>query len=411
MTFDLILRNAAIVDREGGPVDIGIRNGRFEAIETKLPASGGPEENLNGRLVVPGFVETHIHLDKSCLLGRCNCEKGTLDEAVAEVAAAKRGFTEDDVYLRATKTLEKSIKNGTNRMRTHVEVDPRVGLTSFRALKRLKQDYAWAIDLELCVFPQEGLLDDPGCEDVMLQALKEGADVVGGAPYMDKDSHGQIARIFAMAREFDIDIDFHLDFGLDPAHLDLDEVCRLAERQGWGGRTAIGHVTKLSAMAPAAVEAAGRRLASAGVAVTVLPATDLFLTGRDHDHNVPRGVAPAHRLRSLGVNCSISTNNVLNPFTPFGDCSLIRMANLYANVLQVGSSRELANCLDMVTSASAKLINHQDYGIAIGRPADLVVLDCETKAEAICELAQPIFGLKRGVRTFNKPAAALLRPQ
>jgi cytosine deaminase len=261
------------------------------------------------------------------------------------------------------------------------------------------------------VFPQEGLLDDPGCEDVMLQALKEGADVVGGAPYMDKDSHGQIAKIFAMAREFDIDIDFHLDFGLDPAHLDLDEVCRLAERQGWGGRTAIGHVTKLSAMAPAAVEAAGRRLASAGVAVTVLPATDLFLTGRDHDHNVPRGVAPAHRLRSLGVNCSISTNNVLNPFTPFGDCSLIRMANLYANVLQVGSSRELANCLDMVTSASAKLINHQDYGIAIGRAADLVVLDCETKAEAICELAQPIFGLKRGVRTFNKPAAALLRPQ
>ena len=410
MTFDLILRNAAIVDREGGPVDVGIRNGRFEAIETKLPAGGGTEENLNGRLVVPGFVETHIHLDKSCLLGRCNCEKGTLDEAVAEVAAAKRGFTEEDVYLRATKTLEKSIKNGTNRMRTHVEVDPRVGLTSFRALKRLKQDYAWAIDLELCVFPQEGLLDDPGCEDVMLQALKEGADVVGGAPYMDKDSHGQIARIFAMAREFDIDIDFHLDFGLDPAHLDLDEVCRLAERQGWGGRTAIGHVTKLSAMTPAAVEAAGKRLASAGVAVTVLPATDLFLTGRDHDHNVPRGVTPAHRLRSLGVNCSISTNNVLNPFTPFGDCSLIRMANLYANVLQVGSSRDLANCLDMVTSASAKLLNHQAYGIAVGRPADLVVLDCETKAEAICELAQPLFGLKRGVRTFNKPAAALLRP-
>jgi cytosine/creatinine deaminase len=411
MTFDLILRNAAIADREGGPADVGIRNGRFEAIETKLPASGSPEENLNGRLVVPGFVETHIHLDKSCLLGRCNCEKGTLDEAVAEVAAAKRGFTEEDVYLRATRTLEKSIKNGTNRMRTHVEVDPRVGLTSFRALKRLKQDYAWAIDLELCVFPQEGLLDDPGCEDIMLQALKEGADVVGGAPYMDKDSHGQIARIFAMAREFDIDIDFHLDFGLDPAHLDLDEVCRLAERQGWGGRTAIGHVTKLSAMTPAAVEAAGKRLASAGVAVTVLPATDLFLTGRDHDHNVPRGVAPAHRLRSMGVNCSISTNNVLNPFTPFGDCSLIRMANLYANVLQVGSSRDLANCLDMVTSASAKLLNHQDYGIAVGRPADLVVLDCETKTEAICELAQPIFGLKRGLRTFNKPAAALLRPQ
>jgi cytosine deaminase len=129
-----------------------------------------------------------------------------------------------------------------------VEVDPRIGLTSFRALLRLKQIYAWAVDLELCVFPQEGLLDDPGCEDVLVAALEAGADVVGGAPYMDKDSHGQIARIFALARRFDVDIDFHLDFGIDPSHLDLLEVCRLAEATGWGGRVAIGHVTKLSAV-------------------------------------------------------------------------------------------------------------------------------------------------------------------
>ena len=127
MTFDLVLRNARIVDRDAHPVDIGIRRGRFEAIESGLSNSGGPEDDLNGRLVVPGFVETHIHLDKSCLLGRCNCEKGTLDEAIAEVAAAKRGFSEEDVYQRASKTLEKSIKNGTNRVRTHVEVDQHRG--------------------------------------------------------------------------------------------------------------------------------------------------------------------------------------------------------------------------------------------------------------------------------------------
>jgi cytosine deaminase len=409
MTFDLILRNASIVDREGR-ADIGISNGRFAAIEAGLPGGNVAEEDLKGRLVVGGFVETHIHLDKSCLLGRCNCEKGTLDEAIGEVAKAKRGFTEEDVYARASQTLEKAIKNGTNQMRTHVEVDPRVGLTSFRALKKLKADYAWAIDLQLCVFPQEGLLDDPGCEDIMLQALKEGADVVGGAPYMDKDSHGQIARIFGLAKEFGVDIDFHLDFGLDPAHLDLDEVCRMTDATGWGGRVAIGHVTKLSAMPKAAFEAAARRLADAGVAVTVLPATDLFLTGRDSEFNVPRGVTAGHKLRALGVNSNVSTNNVLNPFTPFGDVSLIRMINLYANVTQVGAIDELAGCLDMVTSVSAKILNRKDYGVAVGHPADLVVLDCATKAEAVCEVAQPLFGLKRGVRTFSRPAASLHRP-
>jgi cytosine deaminase len=409
MTFDLILRNAAIVDR-AGLADIGISGGRFTAVETGLAATGAPEEDLKGRLVIPGFVETHIHLDKSCLLGRCNCEKGSLDEAIGEVAKAKRGFTVEDVYARASQTLEKAIKNGTNRMRTHVEVDPRVGLTSFRALKQLKKDYAWAIDLQLCVFPQEGLLDDPGCEDVMLQAMKEGADVVGGAPYMDKDSHGQIAKIFAMAKHFGADIDFHLDFGLDPARLDLDEVCRMAEATGWGDRVAIGHVTKLSAMPKADFEAAAKRLANAGVAVTVLPATDLFLTGRDSEFNVPRGVTSAHGLRACGVNANISTNNVLNPFTPFGDVSLVRMINLYANVLQVGAMADLAGCLDMVTSCSAKILNATEYGIAVGHPADLVVLDCATKAEAVCEIAQPLFGLKRGVRTFTKPAASLHKP-
>src|ERR1700712_3587166 len=175
MTFDLILRNARIADRPEGLLDIGIKDGGFAAIEINLPKGDAPDQNLNGRLVIPGFVETHIHLDKSCLLGRCNCEKGTLEEAIGEVAKAKRGFTEEDVYTRAASTLEKAIKHGTNRMRTHVEVDPRVGLTSFRALKQLKADYAWAIELQLCVFPQEGLLDDPGCEDVMRQAMTEGA--------------------------------------------------------------------------------------------------------------------------------------------------------------------------------------------------------------------------------------------
>lgn len=409
MSLDHIFRNARIAGSEGHLVDIGIRAGRFAAIGVALEAEA-PSEDLGGRLVVPGFVETHIHLDKSCLLGRCVCEKGTLEEAIGAVAAAKKAFTVEDVYARGKRTLEKAILQGTQRMRTHVEVDPRIGLTSIQALKQLKKDYAWAIDLKLCVFPQEGLLDDPGCEDVMVAALEAGADVVGGAPYMDKDSHGQIARIFALAARFGVDIDFHLDFGLDPTHLDLLEVCRLAEATGWSGRVAIGHVTKLSALPHDRLVELAKRLAGAGVAVTALPATDLFLIGREFDHNVPRGVALAHVLMAHGVTCSLSTNNVLNPFTPFGDCSLVRISNLYANVAQVGTPAGMATCLDMVTSSSARLLNLADYGIREGVPADMVVLDCTTRAEAVSELAPPLFGLKAGRRTFTRPAAHLHVP-
>ncbi len=409
MTLDLVIANARIAGGDGAPVDIGLSGGRIAVVGTGL-AGAAPIRDIGGRLVVPGFVETHIHLDKSGLMGVCDCRTGSLAEAIEQVAAAKLDFTEDDVHARASRTLEKAILHGTTRMRTHVEVDPRVGLTSLRALRRLKRDYAWAIDLELCAFPQEGLIDDPGCEAVLVAAMAAGADVIGGAPYVDRDSRAHIGRIFDIARRFDVDIDLHLDFSLDPATLDVEEVCRRADAQGWGGRVAVGHMTKLSSIPPARLDAIGRRLASSGVAVTVLPSTDLYLMGRDHDHDVPRGVTPAHRLLAHGVTCSLSTNNVLNPFTPYGDCSLARIANLYANIVQIGAPAEMAACLDMITGQSAKLLRLTDYGLEAGRPADLVVLDCFSEAQAIAEIAPALFGYKRGRQTFSRPAAELIRP-
>lgn len=407
MPLDLVFKNVRLVGREA-PCDIGVAGGRIVAIEPRI-AADAPVEDLGGRLAVPGFVETHIHLDKSCILDRCTSQQGTLQEAIAQVAAAKQGFTRQDVYVRAARTLEKAIGQGTTRMRTHVEVDPRIALRSFEAIRRLKRDYAFAIDLDICVFPQEGLLNDPGAEELLVEACEAGADAIGGCPYTDTDPHGQIARVFSIAKKFDLDVDFHLDFDLDPSWTHLDEVCRATDRAGWGGRVAVGHVTKLSAMPEEARAAATRRLADAGVALTVLPATDLFLMGRGHDHDVPRGVTPAHRLAAAGVTCSIATNNVLNPFTPFGDCSLVRIANLYANVAQLGRATDLAGCLDMVTASPAKLLNLKDYGIAIGNPADVVVLEASDPASAIAEIAVPLGGWKRGRKTFSRTPVMLHR--
>jgi cytosine deaminase len=204
-------------------------------------------------------------------------------------------------------------------MRTLVEIDPRVGLKGFHAVRQLKRDYAWAIDLQICAFPQEGLTNDPGAEELLVEACELGADVIGGCPYTDTDPYRQIARIFGLAHRFDLDVDFHLDFDLDPSWMHLDEVCRQTDAHRWGGRVAVGHVTKLSAIDHSRLAEIGRRLADSGVAVTVLPATDVFLMGRDRQLHVPRGVAPVHRLLGQGVTCSLATNNVLNPFTPFGD--------------------------------------------------------------------------------------------
>ena len=399
--FDHLIRNSHLGD-------IGFANGRIAAIEKTLPHDG-PTTDAGGRFVCAGLIESHIHLDKSGIMSRCTCQQGTLKEAVASVKAAKQDFTEQDVYDRARITIERAILHGTLRMRTHVEVDPRIGLTSLRALKRLKHDYAWAIDLQLCIFPQEGLLDDPGCDDVLVQALGEGADLIGGAPYIDEDSHGQIARIFELAKRFDFDVDFHLDFDLDPASPDADEVCRITDAYGWGGRVTIGHSTKLSAMRPAQFDTLAARLSGAGVAVTTLPATDLFLMGQDATENIPRGVAPAHRLLDHGVNCSISTNNVLNPFTPYGDCSLLRIANLFANVAQIADDSGLTECFRMITDRPAALMR-QEYGIRVGAPADLVLFDATSPNQAVAELSPALAAFKNGHHLFTRTLPTLEAP-
>jgi cytosine deaminase len=412
MEFDTILRNGRVGGREHELLDIAVRDGCIAAISAPgiIAQDIARDVAIDGRLLVPGFVETHIHLDKSCISDRCNCRTGTLSEAIESVAAAKLGFTEEDIFARGRRTLEKAIVQGTTRMRAHVEIDPRIGLKGFWAVSQLKRDYAWAVDIAICAFPQEGLLNDPGCDALLVEALEAGADLIGGCPYTDSDPHGQIARIFELAKHHDIDIDFHLDFDLDPSWMHLDEVCRQADIHRWGGRVAVGHVTKLSALDAASLEVVARRLANAGVAVTVLPSTDLFLMGRGADHCVPRGVAPAHRLLDHGVVCSLATNNVLNPFTPFGDCSLLRMANLYANIAQAGRTDQLRACMEMVTTLPARLMNLTDYGIAVGNPADIVVLDCLSREAAVAELAQPLLAMKRGRMSFSRPLATINRP-
>jgi cytosine deaminase len=408
--MDLIIRNALVVrDAELSVIDIGIGEGSILAVGPELQ-SDARELDASGCLLVPGLIETHIHLDKTCILDRCRIEQGTVAEAARQTAAAKRGFTFEDVYARGRQTLERCISHGTTRMRTHVELDPGIEMIGFEAISQLARDFAWAVDMEICVFPQEGLTNYPGTEELLIEGLRRGARTIGAAPYFDTDPRRQIDRIFAIARDFDAEIDMHLDLAETTDGMQIEYVCRKTEEFGWGGRVAVGHVTQMSLLPPDRFKAIAVQLANAGVAVTVLPSTDLHLMGRRQDHAVPRGVVSLEPLREAGVTCSISTNNVLNPFTPYGDGSLVRMANLYANVCHVSRPAELAGCLDMITNAAARLLRLDDYGLEVGGPADLVCLDARSPAEAISTLAQPLWGLKRGRRSFTRERARLHPP-
>lgn len=406
--FDLVIRNVR-VEEDGALVDIAVRDGLIAAIEPNFRCDAVSDVDGKGSFAFGGFVDTHVHLDKARILDRCSICEGTLAEAVRETARAKSGFTVDDVYERAARVVEKAISHGTVRMRTFVEIDPRAGFRSFQAIKRIRADYAFAIDIEICAFAQDGLTSEPETLAMLDAALADGANLIGGCPYTDPDPEAHIARIFELAVKHDVAVDFHLDFSLDPKKTDLPAVIAATKRHGWQGRVSIGHVTNLSALPEASVIEIAKNLSEAGIALTVLPATDLFLNGRGHDHLVPRGVAPAHVLAAHGVVTSIATNNVLNPFTPYGDASLIRMANLYANVSQLSRDVEISGVFDMVGRSAARQLG-VPHGLTVGEEATIILIDTAGPKAAVREIGRVVAGWKAGRPSFHNGHPQLHKP-
>jgi cytosine deaminase len=407
MPFSHLIRHVRTTPG-GALVDIALDGPRIAAIGPDL-AGEAPVTDGRGGFAFPGFVETHVHLDKACLLDRCPAGD-SLADAIGGVKRAKAAFTEEDVAARAARVLRAAIGQGTTLMRTHVELDPVVGLRGLRGVQQAVAAHRWGIEVEICVFPQDGLLNLPGTEDLLRQALTEGAPVLGACPYTDSDPLGHLDRIFALAGEFDVPIDMHLDFDLVPDTAMIEAVCARTEAAGWGGRVTIGHVTRLSALPPERLTDALRRMAQAGVALTALPATDLFLMGREATHLVPRGVAPMLAARAAGVHCSLSTNNMLNPFTPMGNGSALRIAHLYAHIAQTGGAEGLAACFAMVAQEAAAVMGRPDRHLTVGAAADIVVLGAADPASAVGELSPTAVGFKDGRQSFTRAPVVLHDP-
>lgn len=379
--LDLLLRGCRLPDRDA-PADIGIAGGRIIAIG----AAAGPARetvDVGGRVVTPGLVESHIHLDKALLSGRLAAAAGTLAEAIRLTGEAKRRFTVDDIRARARRVLGMAIAAGTTAMRSHVEVDPIIGLTAMEAVLPLRDEFAPALRLQICAFAQEGIVQAPGTEALLRRALAMGADLVGGCPYNDSDGERQIAIVFALAAEFGVDADFHVDFFDEPQHLHIRSIAEQTVKAGWQGRVAVGHLTELAALPEAGRDRIVADIAAAGIGVIALPATDLYLMGRRDPFNVRRGLTPIRRLLEAGVPVALATNNVSNPFTPVGTADLGHMAFLAAVAAHMGTPAHMRQLVDTLTVHPARILRLDDYGLRPGARADLVAWDCQRLEEIV----------------------------
>lgn len=398
--MDLILRNVRIEGFES-LVDIAVKDGKIAAIGANLNATAAEEVQGEGRVVIPGLVESHIHLDKALVADRKANRSGTLWEALSVTAELKPTFTKEDIYERAKKALLMEVANGTTHIRAHSEFDPIGGWGGFEVTMALKQEFKHLVDLQVVAFPQEGIIKAPGTEQMMYQAMEAGADVVGGVPYVDPDPKKHIDIVFEIAKKFDKDLDLHQDFFDNFENTSIEYLCDKTLAEGYVGRVSVGHLTALGALTPEQLKPIIEKMAKCEMNVMPLPATDLHLGGRKDTANVRRALTPIRALRDGGVNVCIGSNNIRNAFTPYGNGDLLEIAMLAIPTAHLGGADDLHTVLPMITTNPAKALKLKGYGIAVGNEADLVLLDTKSLADAVIDQPDRLLVTKRGRVTLR----------
>lgn len=405
--MQLLIRNV----RPAGyrePVDIAIAGGRISAIERGIGAAAERVIDGGGRAVIPGLLEPHLHLDKAFLDKRLPARTGSLEEAIRITGILKRKQERADVLARSRQVLDMAVKAGTTAIRAQPDVDPIQGLIGVETALELKQEYRDLLDLQIVAFPQEGLLKAPGTAELMEEALRLGADVVGGCPYNEAnraDSERHVAMVFDLAQRHGLPIDLHADFADDTSDARFAIASHVARRTietGYQGRVALGHVTSLGALSAEEAKPVIDLLREAAISIVTLPATDVYLGGRNDARNPRRGLTPVRRLMEGGVNVTFSSNNIRNAFTPFGKADPLLIGNFLAHLAQLGTAEGQAAVLEMGTHRAAQAMGIAgDYGIAVGRQADLVVLDTDAAADALLDIPVRSFVVKRGRLTVE----------
>jgi cytosine deaminase len=390
---DLLFRGGMVA---GQARDIAIRGGRIRQIAPRIEAEAAETLDIHGKLVVPGFVESHIHPDKAFIADRAPGLQSGGPTPQTIVAELKKSFTVEDIRQRASRVLEIALRHGCTAMRAYVEIDTYVELRGVEAMLKVQQEWDGLVDLQLVAFAQEGIRHDEVTCDLLREGLRLGLPTLGGCPYMDTDQKGHIDWFFETAAAFGVRLDFHADSSDDPAMLTCDYIAEQTIAYGLQGQVTLGHLSTLDVLEPAHRAEVIAKLHEAGVHAMSLPATESHVKGRDDPRRTWRGVTRIGELREAGLNVSLSTNNIVNPFTPYGHPDLLRQALVAALTAHLGNVEQMAWLLDLVTVNPARALGLSDYGLDGGCRADLVVLDAATPAQAITEQAEKLWVCKNG---------------
>lgn len=395
----LVIRNAHLPDREGR-CDLLIDKGFIAAVGAQLEAPGVEEIEADGGVVLPGLVDAHMHLDKSFLTDIQPYRDGTPPQKVEWTRQLKKQFTAADVRARSLKVLNRAVASGTTAIRTNVDIDPRVGLTSLEALLQLREEVKDYITLQVTAFAQEGVLQEPETGVLLEEALKRGADAVGGHTSIEPDGERHIDMILDLAGRYGVPADFHTDETGKPEHFLLPYLAARVTALGLQGRVLALHCCSLSSVETERADEAIRAAAEAGIDVAICPSAV-----------ATRNLAPIQRLWEAGINVALASDNIRDTFGPLGNADLLQMGFVLLYVARIFTTAEQEKLVRTLTTGGARALGLPHYGLEPGSKADLVIFQAPSATEALIRLAPRLAVLKEGkvvYRNSRTPSLQLL---
>jgi cytosine deaminase len=404
MAFDILVREGILPD--GTTADIGISGGRIAAIGPKLEGEAGQVVDAGGSLVSPPFVDPHFHMDATLSYGipRINAS-GTLLEGIALWGELKALLTHEAVKERALRYCDWAVSMGLLAIRTHVDVcDDR--LLAVEALLEVKKEVAPYIDLQLVAFPQDGFYRSPNAKANTLRALDLGVDVVGGIPHFERtmeDGRRSVTELCEIAAGRGLMVDMHCDETDDPLSRHVEQLACETQRLGLAGRVVGSHLTSMHSMDNYYVSKLLPLIAEAGMAAIPNPLINIVLQGRHDTYPRRRGMTRVPEMLKAGIRVGFGQDCVLDPWYSLGTADMLDVAFMGLHVAQMTSPADMRRCFDMVTTESAAIMGLEDYGLAVGRRASLVVLDAGDPVEAIRLRAERLCVIARGKIVAERP--------
>jgi cytosine deaminase len=384
MPEDLLFRNI-ILENTSSRVDIAIRAGLVSQIGPDLNAEASRVVDASGMLASPLFIDPHHHLDCAFLSEPPNLS-GTLEEAIQINARLKVSRSDKDIYENACHALRMALQNGTGWIRSHTDIDSVSKLKLLYPILKARDQFRGLVDVQIVAFPQLGLLADPQSVQLMRSAMLEGADVVGGMPHAEvspEDSARHIEILFQLAEEFDADIDMHVDETDDPGSHTLEMLADATICHAYQGRVTAGHCCALAAYPDDYAERVIEKVALARINVVTNPLVNLYLQGRQDKQPVRRGLTRVKQLLEAVVNVSCGSDDISNLFFPFGRMDMLEIAMVTSVASHLTRPEGIQTAFDMPRWHAAKALNLKDYGIMVGRPANIVFIAAQNAREAL----------------------------